>query len=67
MGVEEAKNIWVVIVTFSAQKWIDVCLKSVVQSTIKSNVVIVDNCSTDNTLGILKEKYPEIKHHNVKA
>jgi len=59
--VDQNLNIWIVIVTYNAQKWIHNCLASIVQSTIKSNVIIVDNYSTDNTLGILKEKYSETK------
>ena len=53
-------DIWIVIVTFNAKKWIDECLKSVNESTIKANVIVVDNCSTDGTIAILKDKFLQV-------
>src|SRR5690606_28048723 len=51
--------IYTVIVTYNGMKWIGDCLESLCQSSILSNVIIVDNNSEDNTVGYLKEKFPE--------
>jgi GT2 family glycosyltransferase len=53
-------NIWIVIVTYNAEKWIEPCLNSILKNTLKSNVIVVDNLSSDKTVEILKNKYP---HH----
>ena len=49
----------VIIVTYNGMKWIDKCLSSVNNSTIKADLFIVDNGSTDGTIEYIKEQYPE--------
>jgi len=53
-------NIYVVIVTYNGMKWIDKCLKDVLQSDIKVNIILVDNCSTDETVHFVRNNYPNI-------
>lgn len=53
-------SIFIIIVTFNAEGWIENCLESVIHSTLKSNIVIVDNFSSDDTVSILKNKFSEI-------
>jgi len=53
--------IWIIIVTFNAENWIEACLKSVNESAIKANIIIVDNHSTDNTVTLLKDKYSGVE------
>lgn len=45
----------VVIVTFNAEKYIVKCIDSVLKSNLKSDIIIIDNNSTDNTITLLKE------------
>lgn len=52
-------KISVVIVTFNGMKWIENCMKSILESTILPEIIIVDNCSTDNTREFLKNNYSE--------
>ncbi|KLT71044.1 glycosyltransferase family 2 protein [Flavobacterium sp. ABG] len=47
-----------VIVTYNGMKWIDQCLKSLVG---QSEIIIVDNNSSDNTINFIKDTYPDIK------
>lgn len=61
MKPEDSKNIWIVVVTYNAEKWIYSCLNSVFQSSVISNIVVVDNFSTDCTIDILTKHYPKIK------
>lgn len=52
-------KIYTVIVTYNGQKWLDFCLGSLRESSIKTTPIIVDNCSSDNTLQHIASKYPE--------
>jgi GT2 family glycosyltransferase len=51
----------VIIVTFNGAKWIDNCLKSVYESDIPVDVIIIDNDSNDNTLDIIRSNYERAK------
>lgn len=53
-------NIYVVIVTYNGMKWINKCLRDVLQSDININIILVDNCSTDETVNFVKSHYPGI-------
>jgi GT2 family glycosyltransferase len=50
-------KLFVIIVTFNAKKWIKKCLDSVLGSTVKAEIVVVDNCSDDDTISFIKEEY----------
>lgn len=52
-------SILTIIVTFNGIKWLDKCLSSVKHSTILSDILIVDNGSTDGTVDYIKNNYPE--------
>lgn len=54
-------KIYVVIITYNGMKWIDDCLKSLVDNTIEFSILIVDNNSTDNTINFIKNNYPDVK------
>ncbi|MEQ8245419.1 glycosyltransferase family 2 protein [Fulvivirga sp.] len=54
-------KVYVVIVTYNGSKWIRKCLDAVLKSTIPVNVLVIDNCSTDNTVEIIKTGFPEVK------
>ena len=51
------KKILVIIVTYNGSKWIENCIDSVVNSSLASDVFIVDNCSSDDTVSIIENKY----------
>ena len=53
-------NVHCIIATFNGEKWIEQCLKSVFRSSVQSSVVVVDNDSSDSTVQIIKEKYPQV-------
>lgn len=50
-------NVTAVIVTYNGEEWIQRCLESVIYNC---NVVVIDNCSSDGTVEIIKSNY-----HNV--
>lgn len=53
-------KVYVVIVTYNAMKWIGNCQKSLLNSTIPVTIIVVDNASSDETIGLIKEQYPEV-------
>ncbi|HJH77892.1 MAG TPA: glycosyltransferase family 2 protein [Prevotellaceae bacterium] len=55
------RKLFVVIVTFNGEKWIKKCISSIYNSTISTNVIIVDNGSTDNTISIIKNEYKNVE------
>lgn len=61
MDTDIMNNLYVIIVTFNGDKWIDKCIKSIYESTIHVTVVVVDNNSNDNTIQYVKENFPDVK------
>jgi len=50
----------IIIVTWNNEKDILLCLKSLYQQTYQNlNIIVVDNASTDNTVSIIKDNYPD--------
>ena len=53
-------SVYTIIVTYNAMKWIESCLNALKASILHTEIVIVDNCSSDNTITYIKSNYPEI-------
>ena len=49
------RNVVTIIVSYNGIKWIDNCLSSLINSNVKTDVIAVDNGSTDGTLAYLKQ------------
>lgn len=54
-------NVFAVICTYNAAKWIRTCLDSLLHSSIIPEIIIIDNCSTDDTLAILESEFGHLK------
>lgn len=54
------KKIVTIIVTFNGENFIKDCLDSVRNSDLPSEIVIIDNASTDNTISIIKQEDYEV-------
>lgn len=48
-----------IIVTYNGERWIRKCLDSIFKSDIKSLVIVVDNCSADKTVSIVRFEFPD--------
>lgn len=53
------KQVTTIIATYNSMKWIDQCLGSLFESTYPTNVIIVDNNSTDGTPDKIEKEYPQ--------
>jgi len=58
--VESIKKVFIIIVSYNFERWMDRCLGGLRKSTAPVSVVVVDNCSSDNTIKLIEEKYPEV-------
>jgi len=55
------KKVYAIIVSWNGTDWICAALDSLRQSTFPVQVVVIDNASTDETVNIIQELYPEVK------
>ena len=54
-------KIYTIIVTYNGSPWIKKCLQSVTDSSIISNILVIDNNSTDNTTEIIKKEFNKVE------
>ena len=54
---EDAGRVSAVVVTYNALPWLEACLDSVA----RAGDVVVDNGSTDGTVELVRERYPEVR------
>lgn len=51
-------DLYVIVVTYNGEKWIERCLDSIYRSTIEAKPIVIDNGSSDRTVQIIKSQYP---------
>jgi N-acetylglucosaminyl-diphospho-decaprenol L-rhamnosyltransferase len=54
-------KVFVVIVTYNGSKWIDQCVGHTLRETIKPDIIVIDNHSSDNTTQLIEKNYPEVQ------
>ena len=54
-------KVLVIIVSWSAKKWIRKCLNSVEGSSLPADVLLIDNGSTDGTLTLVRKEFPAVR------
>lgn len=50
-------NVSIIIVTYNSINYIDDCIKSIIAQGYNSEIIVVDNCSTDGTCDYISEKF----------
>lgn len=53
-------KILTLIVTYNGMRWLEHCLADLSSGTVHTDILVVDNCSTDNTVEFITNNYPEI-------
>jgi GT2 family glycosyltransferase len=57
------KNIFAIIVIYNGMQkhWIQKCFNSLIESSIKINIIAIDNVSTDGSVEFIKKNYPTVE------
>ena len=54
-------ELYCIIVTYNGRKWIRRCIDSVLEDrALNAHIVVIDNASSDDTLSILRDSYPQV-------
>ena len=53
-------RVFVIVVSYNGLRWYDRCLGSLQSSEIPLNVVVVDNASTDGSVGVIRQRFPDV-------
>lgn len=56
-------DVAILIVTYNSEQQIDECLRSVLaeRRAVRQQVIVVDNNSTDGTVALIRERFPEVQ------
>jgi GT2 family glycosyltransferase len=54
-------KIIVIVVTYNGEQWIDKCFGSLIESNILLHILAIDNASSDNTVSLIKNRFPEVE------
>lgn len=57
------KNIFAIVVIYNGmqKKWIQKCFDSLLKSTLKINIIAIDNVSTDGSVEFINKNYPTVE------
>ena len=53
-------NIYTIIVTYNGSAWIRKCLDTLLQSTVNTSIIVIDNASADDTCSVISKDYPHV-------
>lgn len=53
-------NTAIVILNYNGRHWLDQFLPSVIRHSTGARIVVADNCSTDDSVALLRDKFPEV-------
>ncbi|GAA3571788.1 glycosyltransferase family 2 protein [Snuella lapsa] len=54
-------NLYTIVVTYNGEQWIEACIESLVSSRLTTEIVVVDNASTDGTVAQIASRFPDVK------
>lgn len=54
-------NVCAIVVMYNGKKWIERCIGSLIKSTIKIHIIVIDNGSSDGSQEYIKVNYPEVE------
>src|SRR5689334_9997911 len=53
-------NVYTIVVTHNASKWLNKCFKSLVDSTLPLKIIVIDSGSSDDTCEKIRNGFPEV-------
>jgi GT2 family glycosyltransferase len=54
-------SVFVIVVTYNAERWLHDCFGSLRKNSVPVQIIAIDNGSSDNTIKILQDQYPEVE------
>ena len=54
-------KIYVIVITYNGEKWIDKCFGSLRNNSIPLNILAIDNASSDGTVSEIRYQFPQIE------
>ncbi len=54
-------KILIIIITYNGKHWMDSCLGSLLASTVKPDVIVIDNLSSDGTPDYIEKRFPQFE------
>lgn len=62
-NLKEPKDLVIIIVSYNSRRYLKDCLDSINENPLNARyeIIVVDNGSTDGSIGFLKDNYPDIK------
>ncbi len=54
-------TIFTIVVTYNGMQWIEKCIKSLKNSSIKTHIIVIDNLSTDGTPDYIEQNFNHIE------
>ena len=68
MVTENVPAISVIIPMYNTEQYIEECLQSLLNQTLKNfEVIVVDDCSTDNSVAVVQKMFPAFDARNIKV
>jgi len=52
---------FILIVNYNSERWIEKCLSSIKKANLIDNAIVIDNASTDKSVGIIESNFPEVE------
>jgi GT2 family glycosyltransferase len=61
MPIKKPSSVVTIVLTWNSADFIEECLSSLIKSSYPTNILVVDNNSSDNTREVISKKFPKIK------
>lgn len=55
------KKVLSIVVFYNGEKWVDYCLNSLVNSDYPTDIICIDNNSSDNTIFVISSNFPNVE------
>jgi GT2 family glycosyltransferase len=60
-NIDPQLKIYTIIVTYNGMQWIERCINSLLNSSLKTHIIVIDNLSTDGTPVFISQHFPQVE------